>query len=88
MNTARKLLKHYQQQNFMSRTLSHDFRGFQYRAYPETAKGLDLDGIGRAIKILPRHFKNGKPESCESFRKRILIALDTPDPEDENQEAA
>lgn len=88
MNKAMKMLRKYQYDNFMTRTLSNSFDGFDHRAYPETATGINLDSIGRAIKILPRYYKNEKWESCESFRKRILLFLETPDSEGEGKRAA
>lgn len=79
MNSAYRLLKEYQEKTFMSRTLSDSFQGFDYRAYPETAEGINLEKIAVAIKLPGLHSryligKNGQ-EPQESLRKRILKHL-------------
>lgn len=77
MNEAQRRLKDYQQKAFISRPIGGRYDGFDLRAYPETAMKVDLDYIGIAIRITPRM----KKESCEDFRKRVLLALATPDKE-------
>lgn len=88
MNTAKKLLKEYQRNKFSSRAIDDFYQGFEYKAYPETARGNYLESIGKALRILPAYNRNGVKEMEESLRARIILALETPDPEEENRNAA
>lgn len=85
MNKAQRSLREYQEKKFEAVILTSKNGGFDLRAYPETAEGVFLDRIGEAIEVAPRFIKEGGIESCESFRKRILIALETPDPEEDKE---
>jgi len=82
-NEAKRRLKDFQEKIFKKKELSEKFQGFDLRAYPETAKGFDLDFLGIAIKVFRNKNKDGVDEMEESYRARILLALDTPDPETE-----
>lgn len=85
MNKAQRSLRDYQEKNFEGVVLTSKNGGFDLRAYPETAEGVFLDRIGEAIEVEPRFIKDEGRESCKSFRKRILIALETPDPEEDKE---
>lgn len=78
MKKATQRLYKYQRENFRPETMAE--RDFDFRAYPETATGIYLDGIARALRVPSRtKFAAGRIESCEELRQRVLFELEKPE---------
>ena len=78
MNKAIQRLYKYQREKFKPESLTNT--DFDFRAYPETATGLHLDGIARALRVPSRNkFAAGRMESCEELRQRVLFELEKPE---------
>lgn len=64
------LLHRYQSGNFKSSVVPHP-----PQAYPETATGIGLDKIAKALEIKPREFHLRSHENDDEFRHRIIGEL-------------
>lgn len=82
MTTALTRLYRYQANNFSRSVHPHP-----KEAYPETAEGIHLDGIARALRIRPRLIskKFKRVETDADFRERILLELAKGKPENEDE---
>jgi len=78
-NIATERLHRYQKENFKSyrTTASGGEFDFDYRAYPETAEGVHLDGLAHGL-IVNRAKIKGVIESDESLRSRLINFLAEP----------